>query len=359
MIRTRKCEASDLVVETQSKKSKVAGPGNDSVSTADLEGVSRTMRERKAVKSDDADTPEFLWMEHLVDDGTRVWEKEELVRLPGAMRTGQGRLLRRWKLRLTRSFLVWMVEKYKTPWTLCTSESSASEEWNEETGFYVWKSGTRLGRNTDGLSIYKQWWTRRRLLDDGDLVAGGDAIGRAADATWWNWDAGSRPFHWRWPEWYQFVIRDGMEVYLTTAPPRYRVPQRDIYDPKIKVKVVEKLTKVRGRRYIGPLDNGQVTSLTSFFPVQKGDDDIRMVYDGSVSGLTDAMWVPRFTLLTIESHLRAVEEGTFMADVDVGECFLNFILHKDIRALCGVHLTHYVPMENNRKVWISKRQVWV
>ena len=30
--------------------------------------------------------------------------------------------------------------------------------------------------------------------------AGRDCITRAAYATWWKWDAGSRPFFWRFPE---------------------------------------------------------------------------------------------------------------------------------------------------------------
>jgi hypothetical protein len=66
-----------------------------------------------------------------------------------------------------------------------------------------------------------------------------------------------------------------------------------------------------------------------------------MVYDASVSGLNDGIWVPRFPLPTIRTHLRAVEEGTYMADSDVGEMFLNFILHSELRALCGVDLTKY------------------
>jgi hypothetical protein len=36
-----------------------------------------------------------------------------------------------------------------------------------------------------------------------------------------------------------------------------------------------------------------------------------------------------------------VEEGTYMADLDIGEMFLNFVLHSDLRALCGVDLTQY------------------
>jgi hypothetical protein len=61
-----------------------------------------------------------------------------------------------------------------------------------------------------------------------------------------------------------------------------------------------KLSKVRDRRYITP---GFVKSLTTFFSVPKGEDDIRMVYDASVSGLNNAIWVPRFLLPTVNPHL--------------------------------------------------------
>lgn len=80
----------------------------------------------------------------------------------------------------------------------------------------------------------------------------------------------------------------------------------------------KKLDKVRVRRYI---TEGFVHSLTFFFSVPKGDNDIRMVYDGTKSGLNEAMWVPRFALPTIETHLRSIDEETFLADVDVGDCF--------------------------------------
>jgi hypothetical protein len=100
--------------------------------------------------------------------------------------------------------------------------------------------------------------------------------------------------------------------------------ERDCKDPVEKGLVVKKLKKVRERRYIA---EEYVVLLTAFFPVEKGDDDIRMVYDGSVSGLYGAMWVPRFVLPAINTHCRAIEEQTFMADVDVGEMFLNFVLH--------------------------------
>jgi hypothetical protein len=99
-----------------------------------------------------------------------------------------------------------------------------------------------------------------------------------------------------------------------------------------------KLSAVRERRYIRP---GFVKSLTSYFSVPKGEEDICMVYDGTVSGLNDCIWVPRFILPRLNTHLRGVDEETEIADVDIGECFLNFILHSDMQELVGVDLTPY------------------
>jgi hypothetical protein len=66
-----------------------------------------------------------------------------------------------------------------------------------------------------------------------------------------------------------------------------------------------KLQKVRRLGYLVP---GPVRSLTSFFSVPKGMDDIRMVYDGMKSGLNEAMWAPWFSLPMVEAHLRFVDE---------------------------------------------------
>ena len=68
-------------------------------------------------------------------------------------------------------------------------------------------------------------------------------------------------------------------------------------------------------------------------------EDVRMVYDGTKSGLNSCIWVPRFPLPTVGTYLRAVEAGTFMGDMDVGEMFLNFVLHESMQALCGIDLT--------------------
>jgi hypothetical protein len=104
-------------------------------------------------------------------------------------------------------------------------------------------------------------------------------------------------------------------------------------------KISKKLENVRSMGYIAP---GRVSSLTSFFAVDKGESDIRMVYDATKSGFNDAIWAPSFGLSTVESTFRSIERCTNMGDLDLGEMCLNFKLHGDIRPYAGVDLTTYV-----------------
>jgi hypothetical protein len=81
------------------------------------------------------------------------------------------------------------------------------------------------------------------------------------------------------------------------------------------------LESVRLRGYVKP---GPVVSLTSFFCVDKGPTDIRMVYDASKSGLNDVVWVPSFGLPTVDSSMRGIDSTSSLGDLDLGEMFLNF-----------------------------------
>jgi hypothetical protein len=81
-------------------------------------------------------------------------------------------------------------------------------------------------------------------------------------------------------------------------------------------------------------------------------DDIRLVYNAAESGFNDVMVVPRFALPMIHTHLWAVEEGTFMADLDVGEMFLNFSLHPMTQSWAGVDLTLLLPSADGRLQWM-------
>ena len=143
-------------------------------------------------------------------------------------------------------------------------------------------------------------------------------------------------------------------------PPDYTEPQPRHRVALTKSQVEEKLQKVLDRGY---LDNDQlVVSLTTYFDVPKGEDDIRMVYDGTKCGLNGAVWIPSFFMPTVQTHLRAVEEGTHMCDVDLGEMFLNFMVHPSVRKYLGVDLTPYqLNYENlsSSQVVDSLGRVWV
>jgi hypothetical protein len=136
-------------------------------------------------------------------------------------------------------------------------------------------------------------------------------------------------------------VRDGTQLWIHEGKlPKYRRPQRDVSEVIMKKAMVQKLLKVKNRRYF---EEGLVPALTLFFAVPKGALDICMVYDDTASGLNEDLWTPWFALPTVESHLRVVEPGTYMVDVDLGEMFLNFFLDERIRQHAGVDLTKNLP----------------
>jgi hypothetical protein len=51
----------------------------------------------------------------------------------------------------------------------------------------------------------------------------------------------------------------------------------------------------------------------------------------------------------MNSHLRLVEPGTFMADNDVGECFHNWMLDERVRKWCGINLTS--TLRSEERTW--------
>jgi hypothetical protein len=312
-----------------------------------LEEVSRENRERKAVKSDDVAVPEYLWEEHLTSGSeVKEYNDQAMHDLGIVSRWLRKRMLAWWKRKVVSSYVTWMKAKY-------SFEEDAKDATVQANLVGKGKEWLRYGRDCYawadyGRNAYRKGWKERLVRTIEDIVPASDAIARSAKSSWWGWDDGSRPFHWRWSSHYQTVIRDGLKVHFQNHPPNYRKAQRDIFDEAIKEKVKKKLAKVRERRYIAP---GFVESLTAFFEVEKGDGDIPLVYDGSVSGLNITIWVPRFFLPAVRTHLRAVDENTFMADANIGEMFLNFILHRELRALAGVDLSHYFEGGKEGPLW--------
>ena len=88
-----------------------------------------------------------------------------------------------------------------------------------------------------------------------------------------------------------------------------------------------KVVQMQHRGYIKP---GEVTSGTHYFCLDKGETDIRMVYNGTSCGLNGYLYAPYYGLLTVKHTLRALREGYFQCNLDVGKQFLNYKLHRSL-----------------------------
>jgi hypothetical protein len=131
------------------------------------------------------------------------------------------------------------------------------------------------------------------------------------------------------------AARDGMKIFVQAPLPMKMSAARRL-DPDKAVLLGPKLDKVRLRQYILPRP---LESLTDFFDVPKGDDDIRVVYNGTPSGLNEALWAPGFLLSNADMAARLLMFYSFMVDADLGEMFLNFPMDPAIKPHAGVEIT--------------------
>jgi len=282
-------------------------------------------RKLKAAKADDAEVPEFLWNRQLVpEEETGAVAKLTVLR---------SFTLRWCKRNLCRDFIRWFLSEYNLTHSLrgYGSRSLSYQAWIAPL-LTVLTSDRESGKN----------W-----------VAGRECVSRYCNSSWWEWTEGSRPHFWRWPQEYRSSIRDGVPPWFKTKVPKWQVPQRPEKNEEVREAMRKKLEKIRRLKYI---QEGHVDSLTSYFAVPKGETDIRMVYDGTKSGLNDSLWAPWFALPTIQTHLRFVGAKSHMGDIDVGDMFHNYVLHEAVQRVAGIDLTPFFPEEletraNVRMVW--------
>ena len=172
-----------------------------------------------------------------------------------------------------------------------------------------------------------------------DLIVGCDCILKSTLADWWEWRGGSSLFFWRWPLEVRNIARDGHPIWVQDTLPRYRRPQRKEQDPTLCDQIRLKLENVISKGYIG---KGEVVSLTSYFAVPKGTSNVRMVYDSTCSGLNSAIWVPSFSLPSVDTLTDRLDITSWMSDLDMGEQFLNFPLDQDLQPYCGIDVCPYL-----------------
>ncbi|EJK52624.1 hypothetical protein THAOC_28082 [Thalassiosira oceanica] len=130
--------------------------------------------------------------------------------------------------------------------------------------------------------------------------------------------------------------RDGQPHFLLGDFGGYVRPQT-APKPEDREKVLLKLLPARQRGYI-EAGSGKVKSLINYFWVDKGETDIRIMYDGTGCGLNDFIWAMHFGLPTMRHTLRSLLPGYYQCDGDIGEMFLNFMLHEMLRELSGVSI---------------------
>ena len=179
-----------------------------------------------------------------------------------------------------------------------------------------------------------------------DVEVGTEAIGRICNCSWWNWSTGSTLLFWRWPADIRMQARDGVTVFIQGKLPYYRKKQRIDDTPGMAEKMVKKLQKVIERGYVS---DAYIRSLINCFAVAKGIQDIRLVYDGTKSELNAAVWAPNFFLGSIESLLMFTNLQTWLADMDLGEMFLNYYMDPRIRPYSGVDVTSI--FQSKKKLW--------
>lgn len=141
-------------------------------------------RNQKAAKADDAEIPYWIW-NNRVKDVFNTWDTrpsdESVDNSLEAMRRFFHRV---WVKRLCHSFRKWL-KGYNKPWV---NQANSVE-------------------------------------------AGIDALCRAINSSWWEWDNGSRLFFWRWPAEVLDEVRDGTKPFFRRDPPCWVKPQRVPTDP--------------------------------------------------------------------------------------------------------------------------------
>ena len=119
-------------------------------------------------------------------------------------------------------------------------------------------------------------------------MKGSVVLSQAMQTNWWEWTKGSSLFFWRWNGHSQIrAARDGMEIFVASQLPQGRSTKSSLrLSPSELALVAQKMDAMLSRSY---LEEGFVQSKVHFFGVPKGDDDIRVVFDGTSSGLNECL----------------------------------------------------------------------
>ena len=107
--------------------------------------------------------------------------------------------------------------------------------------------------------------------------------------------------------------------------------QRVTKDPAEFEMTKKKEYQVRSRRYIY---GGTVLSLTDLFYVPKGQDDIRLVYDLTVSVLNDEFWAPTCWMPLVDNIIDVYTHLQWFRDIYAADMFHNYKMSEIMQPVC-------------------------
>ena len=288
----------------------------------------------KAAKDDDAGIPVELWNSYLFIKHIPDVQYDPTVHGP-ALEVLRNKFGFRFYIRsVTKSFFNYIKTEYGNDWMR---------------RYFTTRLSLQKGRKrkrTPIVSDIKCFNDTTFYEIQSDLEIGLDALMRVMKGSWWEWNDGSTLLFWRWPKEIRKWARDGVPVFVQGKLPRWKHKQRLPSSKDKAEQMKKKLMKSVNRRYIS---DGSVSSLINCFAVDKGTDDIRLVYDGTKSLLNLATWAPNFFLPSIDSMLMSVTTDSWFADLDLGEMFLNYFMCQAIRQYSGVDLTEV--MKSGKTEW--------
>ncbi|KAL7557316.1 hypothetical protein ACA910_022411 [Epithemia clementina (nom. ined.)] len=164
-------------------------------------------------------------------------------------------------------------------------------------------------------------------------------------ATFWSWPKGSSVFFWRWPCKYQHNVAMGVAPMWDKPPAKSITRQGIAGDEATTQRIRNKINNVRNKGYI---QAGPCVVAMNYFLVPKGENDVRIVYDGTKSGLNDCLYAPWFPLPDSLGLSQTLDDTYWCIDNDYGEMFLNFWLHPNLQQYSGMDFTTLFGVEDSR-----------
>ncbi|KAL7579543.1 hypothetical protein ACA910_007918 [Epithemia clementina (nom. ined.)] len=134
--------------------------------------------------------------------------------------------------------------------------------------------------------------------------------------------------------------------------PQQRIARQSaLGDAAMVAMITTKLEDVPGKGYVHA--HPPIKAMMNYFAVLKGDTDVRMVYDGTKSGLNECLYAPWFFLPDLDALARTLDKGFWCIDNDYGEMFLNFWLHPELEQYSGMDLTPLYRRRHDGSLWIE------